>query len=133
MTEDEMLAKAREIADAVPHADHCCGECDCDRDERIALAALRSAGEWRSIESAPYSTPVRVKAGDMTFIASLEPDVSMDEHGSECDQWHATNEGEHPPCWSGGACWQSNEDEALSLQPCAWQPLPAPPAPEPSR
>lgn len=56
----------------------------------------------------------------MTFLARLEPDASENEHGS-CHQWVAAIEGEHPPCWSDGACWASNEDEVASLQPTAWR------------
>ena len=82
------------------------------------------AEEWRPIESAPYSQEVIVRAGSMTFRAELVPDASINRHGSDCDQWQATIEGEHPPCWSGGACWESNEDEVMSLQPDAWRPAP---------
>lgn len=82
---------------------------------------------WRPLDTAPYNTPVRIKAGNMTFIAELLPSASMNEDG-ECDQWQAVHEGEHPPCWSGGACWASNEDEDPSLQPKGWMPLP--PSPE---
>jgi hypothetical protein len=57
-------------------------------------------------------------------LAVLLPDVSQDGHGNECDQWSAAREGEHPPCWSGGGCWASNEDEVISLQPNAWRPSP---------
>lgn len=76
---------------------------------------------WYPAQLAPINEEVRVKAGEMTFLAMLLPDVSMDADGRSCDQWQATREGEHPPCWSGGACWDSNEDEAMSLQPTAWQ------------
>lgn len=84
--------------------------------------------EWKPIESAPYGTPVRVKAGHMTFVARLMPDASMTSEEQSCDQWQAEYEGEHPPCWSEGACWESNMDESPSMQPEAWQPLP--PTPE---
>ena len=79
--------------------------------------------EWRDISSAPYRTLVRVKVGSVTLLARLVPDASMTSEEQGCDQWCAEIEGEHPPCWSGGACWESNEDEAPSLQPTAWQPL----------
>jgi hypothetical protein len=92
------------------------------------LTALRAAVEdgaprWRGIESAPYSTPVRIKCGGMTFIAELLKDVGMTEDEDRCDGWQAVNEGEHPPCWSGGMCWSSNENEDPSIPPEAWQPL----------
>lgn len=75
---------------------------------------------WYSIEIAPYNEPVEIRVGHMTIVARLLPDVSEDENGS-CDQWAAEFEGEHPPCWSDGACWASNEDEIMSLQPTAWR------------
>lgn len=81
---------------------------------------------WMPIETAPYETPVLVKVAHMTFEAMLKPDAAENEEGS-CDQWVACHEGEHPPCWTDGACWQSNADEIESLQPVAWMPLPVPP------
>lgn len=103
-----------------------------DRVAAILNAHWDSFGEpeedpWRPLDTAPYNTPVRIKAGNMTFIAELLPSASMNEDG-ECDQWQAVHEGEHPPCWSGGACWASNENEDPSLQPEGWMPLP--PSPE---
>lgn len=89
--------------------------------------AVQNAGQWQDIATAPYNTPVRVKAGEMTFIARLLPDAAMSSDEQSCDRWQAEIEGEHPPCWSGGACWESNENEDPSLQPTHWQPLPSPP------
>ena len=88
------------------------------------LEALAKDG-WQDIANAPVNTPVRVKAGNMTFIARIVLGASMTSDEQECDQWQAEHEGEHPPCWSGGACWESNEDEAMSLQPTHWQPIAA--------
>ncbi|KQX18371.1 MULTISPECIES: hypothetical protein [unclassified Sphingomonas] len=79
---------------------------------------------WQPIETAPYKTVVRVRVGDMTFLARLEPGASMSDLDTSCDQWQAAVEGQHPPCWSGGCCWESNEDGTMSLQPEAWQPAP---------
>ncbi|MFT4056878.1 MAG: hypothetical protein QM681_20400 [Novosphingobium sp.] len=82
---------------------------------------------WRGMdEHIPYDTPLEIRVGRMTMWARLIPDGSENEDGS-CDQWVAEYEGEHPPCWSDGACWESNDDECMSLQPTAWR-LPAPPA-----
>lgn len=75
---------------------------------------------FQPISDAPYSTPVEVRVGSMTFLARLLPDASEGENGS-CDQWVAEIEGEHPPCWSGGSCWAMNEDEVESLQPTGWR------------
>jgi len=87
-----------------------------------ALRAMQArVGEWQPIESAPYEQDVEIRVGGMTFLAHLIPDGSLSGIDQTCDQWRATNEGEHPPCWSGGACWESNEDEVSSLQPEAWR------------
>lgn len=83
---------------------------------------------WRPIETAPYDTPVEVKVGSMTFLARLLADASMSSLDETCDQWQAEIDGEHPPCWSGGACWASNENEDMSLQPTAWRPTTPPEA-----
>jgi hypothetical protein len=91
-------------------------------DAILAALSTHNAEGWRPIESAPYNQEVVVRVGEMTFLAKLMPDISQDEHGNECDQWQATREGEHPPCWSNGACWSSNEDEWPSLSPEAWLP-----------
>lgn len=79
--------------------------------------------DWQPIEMAPYSTPVEVVLEEgMVIVARLLPDFAMTEDDQSCDQWRAEYEGEHPPCWSGGACWDSNEDERMSLQPVKWRP-----------
>jgi len=95
------------------------------------LAALAEEREWLPIETVPYRETVEVRVGEgMAFRAQLLPDASMSDLDTACDQWQAAIEGEHPPCWSGGACWESNEDEISSLQPTAWRPLPTPPEQE---
>lgn len=94
--------------------------------ERDVIARMEG---WRPIETAPYDTPVEVRVGSMTFLARLLPDASMSSLDETCDQWQAEIDGEHPPCWSEGACWSSNVDEVMSLQPTAWR-LPTPPAGE---
>lgn len=77
---------------------------------------------WQPIESAPYDLAVEVKVGEgMTFIAALARNASMNSDEQPCDQWQAVHEGEHPPCWSEGACWSSNVDDVTSLQPTAWR------------
>lgn len=97
---------------------------------RSSIATAVEAERWQDIASAPYDTPVLVKVvgfGEMTFAAILRRDASMTEDELPCDQWQAAEEGEHPPCWSGGACWEGNEDGSTSMQPIAWMPIP--PAP----
>lgn len=82
----------------------------------------RQGLEWRPINEAPYGQEVRIQAGEMTFLAMLVKDGSMLEDETPCDQWQATREGEHPECWSDGACWASNADDCASLQPTGWVP-----------
>ncbi|MFN8681722.1 hypothetical protein ACDP63_11345 [Paracoccus sp. P2] len=86
------------------------------------VLAHRKAEAWRPISSAPFHTPVIVKVGQMTFPAVLRGNAAMDENGQDCAQWQAMNEGEHPPCWSDGACWASNADGLTSMQPTGWKP-----------
>lgn len=81
---------------------------------------------WSGVENAPYDTPLTVLAGGMTFAAILRRDASLNEDGESCDQWQAVVEGEHPPCWTDGACWESNEDGIPCLWPEAFMPLTKP-------
>ncbi|WP_437870913.1 hypothetical protein ACSD7O_14315 [Methylorubrum extorquens] len=77
------------------------------------------------IATAPVNEEVFVHCGEMRFRAKLVPSASMTMDEQPCDQWQATREGEHPPCWSDGCCWASNEDENASLQPTLWSPAPS--------
>jgi hypothetical protein len=92
-----------------------------------AVPGLDGRGEeWQPIETAPDDEPVQVRVGEsMVFDAVLRRGASLDQDERECDQWVAIHEGEHPPCWTDGACWSSNADEVMSLQPSAWRRLPA--------
>lgn len=79
---------------------------------------------WNSIDTAPYDTPVEVqflKGGGKPIVARLLRNHSMKMDEMLCDQWVAEVEGEHPRNWSGGACWESNEDGIASEQPIAWR------------
>lgn len=84
------------------------------------VKGLEGAG-WQPIDNAPYSTTVEVRAGSMTFLATLEPGISENDAGESVDQWCAAIDGEHPPCWSDGGYWSSNQDESPSIQPTAWR------------
>lgn len=94
----------------------------------VTTAQASIGAAWCDIKDAPYDIEVTVKVGGMTFGAILRVSASVDDDGNDCDQWQATVEGEHPPCWSGGACWASNEDETMSLQPEAFRLTPPPDA-----
>jgi len=76
--------------------------------------------DWNPVNAAPYGTPVRVKVGHMTFVARLVQSLAMDDDDEACDQWLAEYEGEHPPCWTAGACWATNEDGVPSLPVEGW-------------
>ena len=91
----------------------------------LSADAIRQGEGWQPIETAPRDEEVVVQVGDMTFHAKLLPDAGMNGLDEPCDQWAATREGEHPPCWTGGLCWESNEDDVTSIQPRAWMPAPA--------
>jgi len=78
---------------------------------------------WLALKDAPYNEVVEVQVGQMTFRAVLRPDAAMSDEETSCDQWQAAIEGEHPPCWSDGACWENNEDDSSSLPPEAWRPI----------
>jgi len=82
------------------------------------------AAPGQPIATAPVNEEVYVHCGEMRFRAKLVPGASMTMDEEPCDQWQATREGEHPPCWSDGCCWASNEDENASLQPTSWSPAP---------
>jgi hypothetical protein len=79
------------------------------------------AGGWLSAMTPPYAQEVEVRVGAMRFRAKLMQGASLDENGRSCDQWQAAREGEHPPCWTDGACWESNADLSPSLQVDAWR------------
>lgn len=85
----------------------------------------KPARNWISIECAPYNEPVEVKTGWRKFKAVLVPDISLTSEGVSCDQWHACEGEKHPPCWTDGACWESNADEQMSIVPTGWRPIKA--------
>lgn len=95
-------------------------------EEAIEAWNRRAFPQRQDISTAPYDTPVDVKVGGMTFGAILRRGASVNSDGEDCDQWQATVEGEHPPCWTDGACWESNSYGAPSLQPEAFQTLASP-------
>lgn len=87
----------------------------------IVREARRHYIYWNPVDTAPYGTPVQVKVGHMVFLARLEREASENSKGDACDQWQAVYDGEHPPCWSEGACWAINADGDASLQPTGWR------------
>lgn len=75
---------------------------------------------WQPIETAPFDVDVWVNLGGLIFQARLG---EVDDADDGCNQWLATLEGMHPPCWSDGACWAFNEDYNSSRVPLYWTPI----------
>lgn len=128
MTRDTDLIRRGDAIKAVTDADRDCRGAHGARENIAALRAAPPVGArvtgWQPIETAPYGVPVRVKLGrGTTIVAVLRNNAATTEDGNDCDQWQAHFEGEHPECWTDGACWQSNADNVMSLQPRAWTAL----------
>ena len=86
--------------------------------------AKSASGGWRDIASAPRDNShviVRTALGRV-FSAFMGTPV-VGESGDDL-AWTAADEGIHPPCWTDGICWSSNEDEEPSDPPVAWLPIP---------
>jgi hypothetical protein len=66
---------------------------------------------------------VMAEGYDRPFLIKGEPGF-VDGSGADCWSWVAAEEGKHPPCWSGGAYWDSNENEMPSTPPLRWRPAP---------
>jgi len=48
-------------------------------------------------------------------------DGFLDSDECACGGWVAQEEGNHPPCWDDGACWESNSDGMPSDPPIGWK------------
>ncbi|NBW15571.1 MAG: DUF551 domain-containing protein [Caulobacteraceae bacterium] len=82
--------------------------------------------EWRPIETAPRdSTHVMLRAGGREFPGAYLPGF-LDSNDNDCWCWAALGPN-HPDDWTGGTCWEVNEDGLPSTKPTHWMPLPAPP------
>lgn len=76
---------------------------------------------WQAMDAAPYGISVQVKCeGFRPFLATLVRDGSVNEREQSCDQWQADTD-TFPPCWTDGACWESNADGFMSKQPQMWR------------
>ena len=85
------------------------------------IIAGMSEAERLPIAHAHYNTPYRLMLEDGSEITGrLIPGGSLNEDESPCDQWVADGD-DYPPCWSGGCCWESNEDGEASLQPVSYR------------
>lgn len=89
------------------------------------IARLR-AGGWRPIDDeARNGEPWLIQtARERIFKAKWARDICVDEDGENVDAWAATAEDFHPPCWTDGVCWASNEDGVPSDPPVMYAPLP---------
>jgi hypothetical protein len=81
---------------------------------------------WSTMDSAPDLTfvIVRTKTG-YVFKAKYEHNIASGPDEGSCDGWVVGDGDLHPPCWTDGVCWASNEDEEPSDPPVGWMPLPA--------
>ena len=78
---------------------------------------------WREMATAPMDgTVIEIMAEgyDRPFLIRGELGF-VDGSGADCWSWVAVEEGKHPPCWSGGAYWDSNENEMPSTPPLRWR------------
>jgi len=84
--------------------------------------------DWRPIETAPKdgtSIQARIPGrGDDNVIAWFGG--LLDSDGEGCGGWHFM-EGQDPPDWTDGICWEVNEDGVRSTPPTEWKDLPEPP------
>lgn len=81
--------------------------------------------DWQPIETAPERGTyfVRTDTRPAGFLVTVE-DGFVDADGQDVTSWCAVNEADAPPCWTGGAYWQSNADEVQSDPPNHWRPAP---------
>lgn len=86
-------------------------------------AAVASCGDWRPMSDAPRDgTIFRAEIrgyGDCHLIAWTEG-IGVDDDDQPCGAWVHHGPGEPPPCWSDGACWDSNADGSMSAPPVRW-------------
>lgn len=76
------------------------------------------------MDSVPRGRPVILLTFAGYVVKAQWETGFTDEELKPCGGWVASEEEQHPPCWSEGACWASNTDEAESDQPVAWLPFP---------
>jgi transcription elongation factor Elf1 len=129
--------------DAVQCANHrCCGSkifypveawntrADIYLQERqtVDVESESTSNPWNyNMDEAPRNgTVVLLKVGESMSFDARWQEGFMDSDEQDCGCWVALHEGEHPPCWSEGVCWSSNQDESESIQPTAWMYVPPP-------
>jgi hypothetical protein len=78
--------------------------------------------DWQPIETYPNDGhPVQVRTrGGYVLKAFLGSCICEGPEGP-VDAWAASIEGDNPPCWTDGICWESNEDEKPSDPPVEWR------------
>ena len=80
--------------------------------------------EWQPIETAPKdSTHVIVRTPDGSLFTAAYVPGFLDSNDNDCWCWVALSD-LHPDDWSGGTCWEVNEDGESSQHPTHWMPLP---------
>lgn len=92
-------------------------------DEKKQYEQKKANAGWYCFSTAPKDgRKIRVKTGEMTFLAKYEEHGYMNEGEADCGAWVACEENHHPPCWNDGVMWQSNENQCASETPTHWQP-----------
>ncbi len=78
--------------------------------------------KWQPIETAPTdgrAVVARIPGyGDDNLIAWR--DGFLDAAEQDCCGWVFVSDQEPPPCWTDGACWESNENDEASIYPTHW-------------
>ena len=93
---------------------------------RAASTVTPQGAGWQTdMENVPFLKPVIVQTMSGCVFRAHYGETTEDGDGRDCDTWAAEDEGIHPPCWTDGLCWASNEDGEPSDQPVKWL-LPAP-------
>ncbi|MGW9333608.1 hypothetical protein [Bosea sp. NPDC055594] len=79
---------------------------------------------WYTLASAPLDgRDIDIlTAGGFELRARYERQGFINEAGDDCGGWVSSEEDKHPPCWTDGVCWGSNEDESPSDPPIMWRP-----------
>lgn len=78
---------------------------------------------WQPISTAPRDgTAIQAKIpghGSDNIIAWQDGFLMSED--KDCDCWVFVDDQESPLCWTGGVCWEVNEDGKQSVRPTHWR------------
>lgn len=81
--------------------------------------------EWQDLTSVPLDGgSVELKLEDGFVLRASWQGGFMSSAEDDCSCWVADEDADYPDCWTDGACWESNANECMSLQPEFWRPAP---------